>query len=118
MNDWTLGYISEMIVFLGGLVAGLKYLDTTLKKWLAKVINDHNKNLNERLDEIDKRLDRMDIESTKNYLVQFISDVKRGEMISETERQRFYEQYEHYREKGGNTYIKTEVESLQEKKMI
>lgn len=118
MSDWTLSYIAEMVVFLGGLVSGLTYLSTTLRKWLSKIIDEQNTNMSKRLDEIDMRLNNIDLETTKNYLVQFISEVKRGEIINDTERQRFYEQYEHYTDAGGNTYIKAEVESLQKKGMI
>lgn len=118
MTDWTLSYIAELVVFLGGLISGLTYLSKTLRKWLSKVIDEQNQNMNKRLDEIDSRLNSIDLETTKNYLVQFISEVKRGEIINETERQRFYEQYEHYTIAGGNTYIKAEVESLKKKGMI
>lgn len=118
MSDWTLGYIAEIVVFLGGLISGLTYLSATLRKWLSKVIDEQNSNMNKRLDEIDMRLSNLDLEATKNYLVQFISEVKRGEIINDTERQRFYEQYEHYTDTGGNTYIKAEVESLKKKGMI
>lgn len=119
MADWTLGYVAEIVIFLGGLIAGLTYLYAVLKKWLSKIFEEQNKEMRERLDEINKRLDIMDKETTKNYLVQFLSEVKRGEKINETERQRFYEQYHHYTEDlKGNTYIKTEVEKLQKKGLI
>lgn len=119
MTEWTLGYMAEIVIFLGGLIAGLTYLYATLKKWLTKVFEEQNTEMKKRLDEIDNRLDTMDKETTKNYLVQFMSEVKRGEIINETERQRFYEQYHHYvKELDGNTYIKTEVENLQKKGLI
>ena len=119
MADWTLGYVAEIVIFLGGLIAGLTYLYATLKKWLSKVFEEQSIEMKKRLDEIDRRLDTMDKETTKNYLVQFLSEVKRGEKINETERQRFYEQYHHYTEDlKGNTYIKTEVEKLQKKGLI
>lgn len=33
--------------------------------------------------------------------------------MSETEAERFWEQYEHYKASGGNTYIKNRIERLQ-----
>ena len=118
MTEWTLGYIAEAIVFMAGLIGGLGVLYSTLKKWLAKVIEQQTEAIVTELESLNKRLDIQDLETTKNYLVQFISEVRRGEVINEAERQRFYEQYEHYLEKGGNTYIKTEVEKLRKKELI
>lgn len=118
MTEWTLGYVAEAVVFMAGLIGGLGVLYSTLKKWLAKIIEDQTKAIVKELESLNKRLDIQDLETTKNFLVQVISDVRKGENISETERQRFYEQYEHYITKGGNTYVKTEVEKLQSKGLI
>lgn len=115
MTAITLGQIAEALTLLVGLFTGIGYLHMTLKKWLKKIMDEQTKSIDTKIDELNKRLDLIDLETTKNYLVQFISEVKRGETISETERQRFYEQYEHYLASGGNTYIRTEVEALQKK---
>lgn len=115
LESLTIADISAAIGVIVVLIGGFKYLSNTLKKWLKNLMDEQNKNLNNRLDHIENRLDIIDLETCKNYLVRFVSDVKRGEAINETERQRFYEQYEHYIAKGGNTYIKQEVENLQKK---
>lgn len=119
MSDFTLVNLAEIVTFLGGLIAGLTYLNKTLKKWLTTVFKEQFGQIDKRFGEIENRLDKSDKEATKNYLVQFISTVKRGEIISETEKQRFYEQYEHYTEDlDGNSYIKSEVEALKSKGYI
>lgn len=53
------------------------------------------------------------MQACKNYLVSFLSDVEKNHPIDETERERFWEQYQHYTEHGGNSYIKRKVEHLQ-----
>ena len=118
MTEITLGQIAEAITLLVGLFTGIGYLHMTLKKWLKKIMDEQTKTIDKKIDELNSRLDSIDLETTKNYLVQFISEVKRGETINDTERQRFYEQYEHYLASGGNTYIKTEVEDLRKKGYI
>lgn len=119
MSDWTIVNVAEIVTFIGGLIAGLTYLNSILRKWLLKIVDEYNAELAKTLIEINFRLDKMDKEATKNYLVQFISEVRRGESINETERQRFYEQYQHYTEDlKGNTYIKQEIENLIQKGYI
>ena len=118
MTEWTLGYIAEGVVFLAGFLGALGVLNSTLKKWLSKVMKEQTKAISDQMTEMLAHLENLDKETTKNYLVQFISEVKRGETINETERQRFYEQYGHYIDLKGNTYIKTEIEALQKKGLI
>ena len=52
------------------------------------------------------------MQACKNYLVSFLSDVEKDELTDEIERERFWEQYQHYTEHGGNSYIKRKVEKL------
>lgn len=66
---------------------------------------------------IDKKIDTVDLNATKNFLVRCIADIDRHG-IDDVTRLRFYEQYEHYSKPksegglGGNSYIKDEVERL------
>lgn len=87
-------------------------MNKTLKAWLSKLIMENQESLNDKLDDMTKQLTRVDIESTKNFLVRCISDFENQTEISETEIERFWEQYEHYVNCGGNTYIKEKVEKL------
>lgn len=110
MEHITLEFVGEFIAFLVALVGGLGYLNKTLKAWLTKLMK-------EEFDQINTRLDRVDLEACKNFLVRTIPDIEDGE-INETEKERFYEQYEHYLQVGGNTYIKHKVEVLQKEGKI
>jgi hypothetical protein len=100
------------VAFLAGLIGGVGYLIKNLKMWIGKAFAEQLQPINEDLDKIMGKLTNVDLESCKNFLVRFIADVERGERISETEQERFWEQYEHYLNSGGNSYIKQRVEKL------
>lgn len=53
---------------------------------------------------------KVDLEGTKNYLVMVLCDIDRGHKMTEIESERFWEQYRHYVDAGGNSYIKRRVE--------
>lgn len=57
---------------------------------------------------------RVDMEACKNYLVMVLSDIARGHVLDEIEAERFWEQYRHYTEAGGNSYIKRRVEKYRD----
>mgnify|MGYP001122079533 CR=1 FL=1 len=62
--------------------------------------------LNAKLDDIDKRIDGLDKSECKNYLTEFIEDVKNGVVKSDIQIQRATEVYDHYRKDlHGNSYI-------------
>ena len=108
MEGITLGQISLAITFIVGLISGIGYLSTMSRKWIKSA-------LKEELTDITMKLDKVDLESTKNYLVTTLADVERGKTLDEIEKQRFYEQYQHYQEKGGNSYIKHKAEEVKNK---
>ena len=107
--------IIALVAIVGGLVGlikGLEYLigraGQAAAKWLEKGLEPINK----KLDEIDAKVDESEISDCKNYLVGFLSDVKRGVAPTEVERERFHETYKRYQSLGGNGYIHGEVERL------
>ena len=118
MESITLEFIGELVAFLVALFGGLGYLYKTLKTWLTKLISDQQKETNEKLDGINARLDIIDRETTKNFLVRFLSEVERGERIDEIEKERFQEQYDHYIDIKGNSYIKNKYNELHEKGLL
>ena len=62
---------------------------------------------------IEDKIDKVDMNATKNYLVQTISEIDRNGYIDGASKVRFYEQYGHYqKDLGGNSYIKDEIERL------
>ncbi len=113
MENITLGELSLGIAFLVSLISGGLFLHGQLKKYIGSQLKDEFKGINDRLDEIGGRLDVVDMEACKNYLVQFLSRVERGVDVDEIERERFWEQFAHYEKMGGNSYIKQKASKLQ-----
>lgn len=118
MENITIGQIAVAIAFVVALVGGL----TSLKKLITKGIEDALRDKFDKLEksqaEIIKRLDMVDIENCKNYLITFLSEVARGELKDEIEIKRFWEEYEHYAACGGNSYVRHKVEELQKRGLI
>lgn len=106
MEQITLGQIAIAITFIVGLLGGVGYLKTHIEEWFKKP-------LKEEIEPINQRLDAIDLNATKNFLVRCLKDIERGVDLSEVEMERFYEQYEHYKKEGGNSYIKRCYEQLE-----
>ena len=125
MENITVGQIAIAVAFIAALITGGIKIKDAVKKWLENLlkekfdaVSEENKKLSAKIDAIEKRLADVDLENCKNYLVTFISEVKRGEIKDEIERQRFWEEYSHYVNEGGNSYIRHDVENLKSKKLI
>lgn len=121
MENITLGQIMSVcgvIVAIGGFVGFFWKMFVNLKKYLTKIIVTELEPIKESINSLDEKIDKTDMEGCKNYLVRFLADVERGNIVDEIERQRFWEQYEHYTNKGGNSYIHQKVESLKDKKLL
>lgn len=121
MESITIGQIMSVcgvIVTIAGFVAFFWKMFINLKKYLTKIIVTELEPIKEKMDSLDEKIDKTDMEACKNYLVRFLADVERGNLVDEIERQRFWEQYEHYTKNGGNSYIHQKVESLKDKKLL
>lgn len=125
MENITVGQIAVGIAFLAALITGGVKIKDAVKKWLENLLKEkfdaaskETKALAAKIDSIEKQLANVDLENCKNYLVTFISEVKRGEVKDEIEKQRFWEEYKHYTDKGGNSYIRHDVEELGKKGLI
>ena len=91
----------------------------SIKTWVEKLLDDKFKDVAKQITEVrseiaavDSKVSRVDMETCKNFLVRYLADVERGEFVAEPEKQRFWEEYEHYTENGGNSYVKEWVERL------
>lgn len=112
MEDITIGQIGAALTFIVGFMGGIMYLKNALRGILSSVVKQELEPMRKQMDEMQQKIDRVDMESCKNFLVRCLSELERGENISETERERFWEQYEHYIKTGHNSYIKSKVEQL------
>lgn len=109
MENITIGEISILVAFLVALITGVKFLLNEMKKVFETVL----KPTNDKIDDLNKKVDKVDKNATMNYLVRCIDDIDRGNGLDKTARKRFIEQYEHYiKDLNGNTYIKEEFERI------
>ena len=123
LENITLADVSNLLQWAAGLAIAVGALYKGLKHWLNGMFKEQMENfdkqmkeLSDKVDGVDKtlsdRIDKSDMESCKNFLVRCIADLERGEAMSETEKERFKEQFDHYKENNGNSYIKDKVERL------
>lgn len=118
MADITIGQISSALAIIVALIGSIAYLKTHIMKWIAGAVKEDFEEIKDDLKSINDRLDTVDLESCKNYLVSELTKIEQGGWWDEIEKERFYEQYEHYQKLGGNTYIQQKVERLQKEGKI
>lgn len=108
MENITVGQIGVGLTFIVGLISSILYLKNQLKNWVSEALKDQLEGLSEKIDEVD-------MNATKNFLVARLSDIEQDNPMNEIEAERFWEQYEHYHSIGGNSYIDQKVEKLKQK---
>ena len=106
MDNITLGQISNFMVWILGFGGSTIAIITAIKKAVASAFKP-----------INKKIDDVDMNATKNFLVRCIADIDK-EGIDQVTKIRFYEQYEHYQKLGGNSYIKDEIERLKKEEKL
>lgn len=112
MGNITLGQIGAIIAFLVAFIKGVEYLYNLASKSATKWLNSCLKLINDNIDALSNKIDDVDMNTCKNFLVRFLADVEQGNVIDEIEKERFYEEYKHYTDLGGNSYIKEKVDKL------
>lgn len=119
IENLTLGQVGGVIALLVGIISGIGFLSQNTKKWIGAAMKEQMheidtkiNSVNTKIDNLSERLSQVDIESCKNYLVTCLSDIERGKLFDEIEKERFWEQYEHYQKLGGNSYLKKKVEDF------
>lgn len=125
MEQITIGQIATAVAFIAALIVGGVKIKDAVKKWLTGVLKENFDEQKKQTDEIKKsvealraQLNTVDLENCKNYLVTFLAELERGEVKDEIEVQRFYEEYQHYSDKGGNSYVKEKVTKLKQKGIL
>jgi hypothetical protein len=113
MEGITLGQIAVAVAFLVALISGISYLHKHLKEWIAQSLKDQLDSIKTEIKGLRTRIDEVDMESTKNFLVRVLSDIEQETPVDEVERLRFWEAYQHYSKMGGNSYIRDKIEKLQ-----
>lgn len=113
MENITLGQIALAVAFVVGLATGMAYMHKLIKKWLTNALKSEFDGLNKKIDSLSKRIEEVDMEATKNFLVRVLADIEQDSPVDEVERMRFWEAFQHYSKHGGNSYIRDKVEKLQ-----
>lgn len=113
MEGITLGQIGLAVTFCVGLFSGISYLHKHLKEWIAQSLKEQLDSIKSDIKGLHTRIDEVDMESSKNFLVRVLSDIEQESQVDEVERLRFWEAYQHYSKLGGNSYIRDKVEKLQ-----
>lgn len=112
MESITLGDISNVLVFIAGILASGGSIAVFFSKRFGKIIADQLKPTNDKIDTLQSSISEVDMSNCKNYLVQTISTLEAGRTVDKVALERFWENYDHYIELGGNSYIHTAVERL------
>lgn len=113
MDGITIGQIAVAVALLAGLISGGGIIGKAISKGLKKTIRAELEPLETKVDKLGKQIASVDMQATKNFLVGRLSDIEAGQVLSETALQRFWEELEHYRQLGGNSYIQRKVEQLE-----
>lgn len=115
VQDLTLEEISVAVLFVVGLIGGVNYLKKAIRDLLEKLLQDQFVKVNKKLDTMQTSIKTLDVQATKNFLVRYLADIERGNVIYDSEKQRFWEAYDHYiNELKENSFIKEWVAKLKE----
>jgi len=118
MENLTLGQIAVGLVFILGLWVSIETITKKVGKAFDSSLDKKLKPINDKFDTFEKKMDSIDMQATKNYLVSSLDDIQKGN-ISEISRERFYEEFRHYTEDlKGNSYIKARVEKLKKEGLL
>ena len=112
MSEITLGDIATALAFLVALGGSIVAIVVAIKKVLKNLFDEQFKAIVERLNKTDERIKSLDSDNCKNFLVQTLSAAERGEKLTTEERMRLAEEFQHYTDGGGNSYIKEWHERL------
>lgn len=91
---------------------------TTIGVIVSSVVNLLINSKNVKKKDLDEKIDEVQMDNCKNYLVQAIAKVEAGGKLSPVEMERYYENYDTYTKLGGNSYIHSETEKLKKEGLI
>ena len=106
MENITLGDIAKVLSFVVGIGGSIAYLKGTLTKSISKTLQP-----------INKKIDNLELSSTKTDLVNFMSQVENGQ-VSNEQIQNAYQLFDRYEQLGGNGFIHSKWEKLKKEGKI
>ena len=108
----TIAVISALVGGLVGFLSNLKKLADMIANSIGKVTQKQIEPLEAKIDILANKIDEVDLNSVKDFLVGKFAEIERGEELDGVTRQRVYEEMERYTTKGGNSYIKARFDEL------
>lgn len=118
IGSWTVDQIAVSLGLIVGIITSVIYLKNKVKEWIEDLLEKKFKAIDTRFDEIEDKIDKVDMETCKNFLVRYLADAENGSDILPQENQRFWEEYQHYLNKDGNSYIKEWTHKLKNKGLL
>lgn len=113
MEGITLGEISNVLVFIAGILTAGGTIAGFMSKRFGKMMKEELKPLNDKMDDLSEQVNQVDVDNTKNYLQQTISAIKDGAVLDTAAKERFYENYDHYtNDLNLNSWVHSEVDAL------
>ena len=112
MEGITIGEIAVALAFIAAIIGSIGIISKTVKSAVSKAFSTEMKPTNDKIDELSKKIDNVDLNACKNFLVARLNEIDNGKPLDDIGEERFWEQYEHYTKMGGNSYIKHKVEQL------
>lgn len=94
--------LNAILVIMGFIAKVKKPVDYVIDRKFQEALEP----INDKLNTIDERIDKIDKNECKNYLTEFLEDIKNGVHKSDIQVQRATEVYDHYiNDLHLNTYI-------------
>lgn len=95
------------------IVALIGFAGIVVQTLIAYYSNKKIKKQSDISENIDKKIIEVSIDICKNYLVDNIAAMQKGEALTESQKERFFEEYDKYtNEYHQNSYIHSSVEAL------
>ena len=108
MGDITINQIRDFVLWIVAFGTATFTIVKAVRSAIAK-----------GFEPIEKKIDEVDKNATKNYLVQQIGEIDRNGYLDGATKVRFYEQLQHYeKDLHGNSYIHDEIERLKKENKL
>ena len=112
LTAWQLiGIISAGIAGLVAFIKGIEYLLGKLSEiasgWLLSAL----KPIDEKLNNLEKKLDSLDLDRCQDYIVGIFGEAERHP-LEDSVKMRLHEDYDRYTTLGGNSYVHSEFDRL------
>ena len=91
MQNVTLGEFSGWITLIAGLIIGTGAIYKALKNIITKMLETEFENVNKKLDDLNERIETVDVETCKNFLVARLAELEKGLQMDEIEKARLSE---------------------------